>query len=178
MQPGSMNQNSRNFTCLNREGTWAGSSCDGLEIGPGGELTLRRVPRLENALPAGMEELPVPEGPAGIAVDATGSIYFSNPQANRVLKIDGCNKNVAPVPCLGELEIPTGLLIDEKRGSLLIAESGSGRVRAVRLSSGQSLEIWSGLVTPWALTWDDDRNLYVVDHGSGSVQKFNAAGEL
>ncbi|MEO7145927.1 MAG: phage tail protein [Bryobacteraceae bacterium] len=172
------NQNGRNFTWLNREGRWEGAFLDGLEIGPGGELRLRAVPLVDGVPAPEIAALPAPDGPAGIAVDRDGSVYFSDPQGNRVLRIDGCDRAIASVPCLGGLKTPRGLLLEPQRGALFIVESGAGEIRAVRAATGQSLEIWQPFATPWMLAEDDAGNVYVVDYGNRSVQQFNALGEL
>jgi phage tail-like protein len=171
-----VSRNDRNFTWLNRDGRWAGSSWDGLQLGPDGKLRLRSMPILDGVLPPDVAALPVPDGPAGVAVDRDGTVYFSDPQTNRVFRIDGCDKATAPVPCLSGLTRPRGLLIDPQRGALFVADSGNHQVRVVRAATGQSLEARGPFDTPWSLASDAAGNIYVVDHGHRSVTKFNALG--
>jgi phage tail-like protein len=169
--------NDKNFTWLNREGRWAGSSWDGLQLGPGDELRLRSVPLLESAMPPDVAALPVPDGPAGVAVDRDGSIFFSDPQSNCVFRIDACDQATAPVPCLGGVKRPRGLLIDIQRGALFVAESRNHQVRVVRAATGESLDVRGPFDTPSSLAADATGSVYVVDHGHRSVTKFNALGE-
>ncbi len=172
------NQDGKNFMWLNREGSWQGSSWSGLEIGPTGALRLHSVPAFDGQLPQAIAGLPAPDGPAGIAVDLDGTIYFSDPSNNRILRIDGCDSTLAPVPCLEAAKTPRGLVIDPARAALFIVESLGHDIRVVRTTNCQSLERWKNLDTPWTIARGDAGSFYVVDYGNRSVQKFNALGEL
>ena len=171
-----INRSDLNFLWLNREGRWSGSSTSGLAISPDGVLQLRSVPLLDGVLAPEIATLAAPDGPAGIAVDRDGTVYFSDPQNNRVLRIDGCDKSTAPVSCAGRMESPRGLLLKPQRAALCIAESGGHQVRMIRTATGQSLEALRPFDTPWTLAGEDG-NIYVVDYGNRSVRKFNALGE-
>lgn len=194
-----MNPNDKNFTCLNREGRWQGHHWDGLNIGPDGALRLKALPLLEGILPLDVAQLPKPDGPAGIAVDASGTVYFTDPEGNRVLRIDGCDGKTAPAPCMGglgcapgQLSSPRGLLIPQWRQALYVADSGNHRIQVFDLATSQLLEVWGPAAgsgpqpgslpgefnTPWTLAADSAGNIYVVDYGNKRIQKFDALGQV
>lgn len=194
-----MNPNDKNFTYLNREGRWLGHHCDGLSIGSDGALRLKALPLLEGVLPPLVSQLPKPDGPAGIAVDGDGTIYFTDPAGNRVLRIDGCDGTTAPAPCMGgissdpvQFNSPRGLLIPKWRRALYVADSSNHRIQVFDLGTRQLLEVWGQTAgieprpgslpgefnTPWTLAADSAGNVYVVDFGNKRVQKFDAAGQV
>jgi len=90
-----------NFLYINRENCWKDFHRHGLEVSADGTLKLPSLPRLKVALPAKIANLQAPTGPAGIAIGLEGTIYYSDPAGNRLLKIDGCDRRQAPVPCIG-----------------------------------------------------------------------------
>src|SRR5262245_24063193 len=96
-----MRPNDINFRYLNREGGWPDFLWDGLEVRADGALQLISLPLLEGRMPGPAAALPPPDGPAGIAIDWDGSIYYSDPGGNRIYEIEGCFGETAPVPCIG-----------------------------------------------------------------------------
>lgn len=188
------------FLYLNRDNGWLDFHRDGLELRPDGSLQLSSLPLLAGALPEESAAVDDPDGPAGITVDADGTVYFTDPSTHRLWKIDGCDGSLMPVACIGgegrtpgRLNKPRGLLIPEYRHSLLVADSLAHRVAIFDIGSTQIVDTWdryslaaespsgadSGqLVTPWTLAGDNSGNVYVVDHGNRSVQKFNRAGDV
>lgn len=192
--------NVRNFTYLNREGRWRGHHWNGLEVGGDGALRLSPLPILDGSPSDEIAVLPRPEGPAGIAVDIDGTIFFSDPQANRVWRIDGCDSSLAPAPCMGkdgsapgQFQTPRGLLLLRRRRALLVADSGNHRIQVFDPVSAQLIEIWGQPAPadnpqpsslpgrfdmPWTLTADSSGNVYVVDYGNKRVQKFNPLGQV
>jgi DNA-binding beta-propeller fold protein YncE len=194
-----MNETRANFLNLNADNRWPRFHWQGLELRPDGALELGSLPALEGDLPEGLAGLAAPDGPAGLAIDAAGTIYFSVPSEHKVLRRDGCDSSVTPLPCAGgegdgptQFKTPRGLLVMKHRSALLVADSGHHRVQVFDLASGQLTAIWgqSGSVafapsdrpgrfsTPWTLAGDEEGNVYVVDYGNQRVQKFNAAGEV
>jgi phage tail-like protein len=191
--------NVRNFTYLNREGRWRGHHWDGLEVGADGALQLSPLPLLDGPPSDEIAALPKADGPAGIAVGIDGTIFFSDPQANRVWRIDGCDAALAPAPCMGDkgsapgqFRTPRGLLLLRRRRALLVADSGNHRIQAFDPASAQLIEIWGQPApadnpqpgrlpgrfdTPWTLAADSSGNVYVVDYGNKRVQKFDALGQ-
>ena len=189
-----------NYFYLNREGQWPGFNLDGLELRPDGALQLASVPLLTAGLPDEVKSAPIPTGPAGLAMDETGTLYFSDPQGNRLLRIEGCDGCLDQVPCTGgtgdwpsQLHVPRGLLISKNRRALFVADSANNRIQIFDLDTFQLVEILgqpaisapaqAGSLpgqfnTPWTLSGDSKGNVYVVDYGNKRVQKFNAVGDL
>jgi phage tail-like protein len=193
------NLNNKNYYFLNVEGHWPGFHWSGLELSPSGTLGLATVPMLKGTLPPAVKTAAAPDGPGGMAIDAGRTLYFSDPENNRVRRILGCDGSVAPAPCMegsrgvSGLDSPRGLLIPATRPSLFVADSGNHRIQVFDLDSFQLVEIWgqsnlSGAPqpgsapgqfnTPWTLAGDSAGNVYVVDYGNKRVQKFSAAGQL
>ena len=190
-----MEQASNNYFFLNREGCWPGFQRSGLELREDGVLQLASLPRVSGTLPDSVRSAPAPDGPAGLALDATGTLYFSDPDQNSVRRILSCNGNVCAVPCVGGtngstgLNAPRGLLIPQNRSSLFVVDSGNHRIAIFDLDTFQLVSIWgqpggvpgSGpgqFNTPWTLSGDSAGNVYVVDYGNQRVQKFNPIGEV
>lgn len=188
-----------NFFYLNREGRWPGFEMSGLELRDDGVLHLSSLPLLAGALPASVMSAPVPDGPAGLAIDSGGTIYFSDPDGNHVRRILGCDGSVSAVPCMGStgsgstgLNSPRGLLIPPNRQALFVADSSNNRIQIFDLATFELVEIWGQpnpnatapgsqpgqLNTPWSMASDSAGNVYVVDYGNQRVQKFNAIGEV
>jgi len=189
-----------NYRFLNVEGRWPGFQWSGLEIAPEGSLSLASVPLLKGTLSEDVKSAPVPDGPAGLAVDSGGTIYFSNPDANRIRRILGCDGSMVDAPCMGGVnggitgfDTPRGLLISRARPALFVADSGHHRIRVFDLESFQLVEIWGQtsltgaprpgslpgqLNTPWALGGDTAGNVYVIDWGNARVQKFDITGQV
>jgi phage tail-like protein len=189
-----------NYFFLNREGRWPGFQRDGLELGKDGALRLSSLPSFSGTLPEALKTAPEPDGPAGLAVDRYGAIYFSDPDHDRVWRIDACDGSAAPLPCLGgsgaqnaQLSHPRGLLIPHGRNSLFVADSGNHRIQVFDLGSLELVQIWgqsnlggepqpgsapSQFNTPWTLAGDSENNVYVVDYNNQRVQKFNAIGAV
>jgi phage tail-like protein len=189
-----------NFLFLNRDGRWPGFHWHGLERREDGALVLATVPRRATPPSEAVASAPAPCAPAGIAADGRGSLYFSDPDGSRVMRIDGCDRTVASVPCLGRgtsdpsaLRSPRGLLVPPTRPSLLVADGGNHRIQVFDLERWQLVDVWGQasvggmprpgsrpgeLHTPWAIAGDTRGNVYVVDWGNRRVQQFNAVGDV
>lgn len=195
-----MNDSNANFSYLSGDGDWPDFHREGLELRDDGALQLFSLPLLEGELPVDLGGLPSPDGPAGIAVDVDGTIYFSDQSNHRIYRIAGCDGAIAPVECIGgkgrmpaQLRAPRGLLIPKYRRSLFVADSRNNRVQVFDIATWQLVDIWGQpagagetdpgsepgrLNTPWALAGDSNGNVYVVDYGNRRVQKFNRAGDV
>jgi len=188
-----------NFFYLNREGRWPGFKMTGLELRQDGVLHLSSLPSFAGTLPDAVKSAPVPDGPAGLAMGAGGTVFFSDPGGNGVQLILGCDGSVCGVPCMGGvgggatgLNAPRGLLIPPHRQALFVADSGNNRIAIFDLETFELIEIWGQpnasatgagsqpgqLDTPWSLAADSAGNVYVVDYGNRRVQKFNAIGQV
>lgn len=193
-------RNPNNFFFLNREGQWPGFQWSGLELRGDGVLELATVPLFSGSLPEWLKTAPAPDGPAGLAIDCFGSLYFSDPVNDRVMRIDGCDGSSGPVPCIGGLggqltrfTGPRGLLVPDHRRCLFVADSGNHRIQIFDLATFQLAEVWGqpapGAMpqpgsapgefnTPWTLAGDRAGNVYVVDYGNHRIQKFNLVGDV
>jgi phage tail-like protein len=189
-----------NYFFLNRDARWPHFSHSGLDLRSEGTLQLSSVPLLSSVLPDTVRNAPTPDGPAGLAADCTGALYFTEPDANQLICINACDATVAPVPCVGgeggspgQLHTPRGLLIPASRRVLFVVDSGNHRIQIFDLDTFQLLEIWGAsgagaapapspqpgrFNTPWTLAGDSPGNVYVVDYGNQRVQKFNIFGEV
>jgi phage tail-like protein len=191
--------NNTNFRYLNRDGVWPGFKRSGLELLSDGSVALYSLPILEGDLPQELESLAAPEFPGGIAVDADGTIYYTDPDGDRVRRIGGCTGLVEPVPCVGghghapgQFDQPGGLFIPNYRRSLFVTDGGNHRVQVFDLSSMQLVDIWgqrsvTGIDpssdagrfdTPCAIGGDSDGNIYVVEIGNKRIQKFDRVGRV
>jgi phage tail-like protein len=185
-----------NFLFLNCEGRWRGFDRFGLEIEGDGTVRLSSVPRISAPLSEEVRTAAVPDGPAGLALDH-GTLYFSQPGANALKVIDGCDASQGMLPCVrsgqgsapGQLNAPRGLLIPPNRRVLFVADSGNHRIQIFDLDTHQLLEIWGAsspkasaqpgsFNAPWAMAADHSGNVYVVDYGNHRVQKFNFLGDV
>ena len=187
-----MNPNDHNFSWLNREGRWDGHHWIGLQRDTGGALQLGAVPRFTGDSADVIAALPAPRGPAGVAADVDGSVFFADPDGGCVWRINACDASVGPVPCVGRsgvepaaLNQPRGLLLPARRRALLVADSGNDRLLVFDSATSQLTEVWGrsgGLdgqfIAPWTLAADSANRVYVVDHGNARVQQFNALGDV
>lgn len=169
---------------LNRENAWLDFETQGLDL-VDGQLRLSSLPLFETTPSEELASLPVPSGPAGIAVSHDGTIYFTDPDRHLLLRIDSCSGETSPTPCLGgygsqttQFSTPRGVLFDRRRHALLVADSGNHRVQLFNPETLQLLDVWDGLDRPWSLAEDDDGNVYVVDFGNRRVQKFDRLGHV
>jgi phage tail-like protein len=189
-----------NFFFLNRDGRWPGFKRSGLELRRDGVLQLSSLPRPTGSIPDAVKLAATPDGPAGLAMDAGGTLFFSDPDTNSVRRILGCDGTVGPVPCIGSAGVgptsfntPRGLLISSTRSSLFVVDSGNHCIKIFDLGTFQLVEIWGQpslngtpqpgsnpgeFNTPWTLAGDPSGNVYVIDYGNQRVQKFNALGEV
>ncbi len=182
------------FLYLNVESRWPAFQWHGLELGGDGALRLARVPLL--AAPAegldGLDGLPAPDGPAGVAVDRDGTVFYTDPGSDRLLRIDPCDGTSAPLPCFGgtgdlptRFRRPRGLLLLPTRRALLVADSGNHRLQLLDPGTFQLLGVWGrygtepgDFDTPWTLAADLQGNVYAVDFGNRRVQKLSPRGDV
>lgn len=175
----------RPYRYLNRDGLWPGFSWEGLELDAGGTLRLMALPRLEGALPETIAALAGGQTPAGIAVDRDGTVFFSDPAAAVVYRIDGCSGDVERQPCLGgrgsepmRFSEPTALVIPQHRRVLYVADSGNHRIQVFDLATMALVDIRTGFERPGSLASDDEGHLYVVDTSKKRVDQFTAFGDF
>lgn len=179
-----MAQDIRPFRYLNDDGAWPRFHWQGLVLGQDGALRLPGLPAFEGSM-APMPALQDAAPPAaGLAADADGSVYFSDPTSDTVWRIDGCFGAVEPAPCIGgrgagatRLDRPAGLAIAPRRHALYIADAGNHCVKIVDLDSMTLSEVLDGFETPRSVALDDAGRLYVADAGARRVELFTDTGD-
>ena len=149
--------------------------------------------------PTGANGVP---GPAGVAVDLLGNIYFADAVQNQVLKVSssgtvtliagtgipGFIDNVTAT--VSELNQPNGVAVDAS-GNVYIADTGNNRVRKVTFATGiittiagngtpsyggDNLASTNGLVNqPADVALDNAANLYIADTVNNRIRKITAA---
>ncbi|MFN0147233.1 MAG: phage tail protein [Dehalococcoidia bacterium] len=171
---------------------------EGLAQTPEGALELLRVPGDFAVVgpAAGVETGLLPSG--GIAIDADGDIYLSDPAGHRVWRVP-CAGQPYPLACLhgpgaavGALDHPGGIAVSPD-GRLYIADTANHRVQVVDLRSGQVRAIWGqpgSLAVPTAsaeagrfnsprgIAIDHAGNVYIADTGNARIQRFDAFGRV
>lgn len=166
------------FRYLNRDGLWPGFHWDGLELSEDGSLRLTPLPRLTGTVPENLAKLPQLDGPAGIAADIDGTIYFTSPGSRHLCRVNGCSGETEEVPCLeGELKLPGALLLALDRRVLFIADLGGARILLIDADTLELRNLWTGFITLVSLAGDAQGNVYVADSGAHRVDKFLPSGD-
>jgi phage tail-like protein len=161
---------------------------DGVEL-EAGALRLARVPGdVEELTPTTLGS--VLDGPAGIGVDDEGFVYVAEPEHDRVLRVPPCGGEPEELRCLSRLlKRPRGVVVGP-REALYVADSGHARVLVVDLATLQLRGVWgrdaedlvvtseAGLEEPWDLAADAAGRVYVVDHATRRVERFDPSGGL
>lgn len=88
------------------------------------------------------------ERPTGIAVDAEGYVYASDPDEHRILRFDPCKEVWEPLPGLGgkgiesrQFNTPRGIAISSE-GDMYVADSGNNRIQVFNLKGLVLRAIW------------------------------------
>jgi phage tail-like protein len=186
-----------NFRYLNREKRWLDFHWSGLGLSSDGALRLLSSPKV-SGMPPDLSGAPVPNAPSGVAVDASGRIFYSVPDLNQIFTVGGCKPGVTQLKCLIEssglasFDHPRGLLILDRPERLVVVDSGNHRILFFDLVDFELREVRGPedvaanpapssapgqFDTPWTISADDDGNLYVLDYGNRRVQKIAATAE-
>jgi phage tail-like protein len=163
-----MSAHDLNFRYLNREARWRDFTWDRLDLHPDGALTLAALPLLSVDPPAALTTLPDPSGPAGIAADSTGRIYFSGPDENTIAGLNACES----------LASPRGLAFSAKRAAIFVCDSANHRVLIVHRETSQLLETWEDFHAPVGVALQRDAAVFIVDRSTKIVSKYGLDGVM
>lgn len=120
--------------------------------------------------------------PAAVAFDSSGNVYVADGYKNtRVVKYSSSGDYLqhwgGPGDAKGEFNLVHGVTVDG-RDRVIVADRGNKRIQ-VFSTSGVFLDLWDGLGTPWALTWDKKEDVvWMVDGDAGRVLKLSMKGKL
>jgi len=129
--------------------------------------------------------------PSGIVFDGQGRLYVTDTNNHRVqcfqpgqttgTTVAG-SKDGVPGAGLGELNMPTGICIDVRDGSLLVADRMNGRVLRFPAGGAAQGEMVVGpdqqLERPWGVCQDSTGAIYVSDERRAMVLKIEAPSPL
>jgi sugar lactone lactonase YvrE len=119
--------------------------------------------------------------PEGVAVDAAGTLYVTDPGNKRVLTLAAGSSTQSVLPFTG-LNLPDGVAVDTA-GTLYVTDPGTnyvsapGNKRVLTLAAGsstQSVLPFTGLNLPDGVAVDTAGTLYVTDFGNHRVLKLAA----
>jgi phage tail-like protein len=166
------------FRYLNRDGLWPGFSWDGMELSPDGSLRLSSLPRFTATPGEEFANLPQPDGLAGIAIDADGTVYFTSPGSRQLLRVNGCSGEMEAIMCREwGLASPAGLAIAEERRVLFVADPGNAQVLLIDVDTLVLRDRWTGFLKPVSVALDRHGNVYVADSGAHRVDQFSRSGD-
>jgi len=123
--------------------------------------------------------------PLGIAISREGKVYVADSARKRVFIYDAKWNFVTAFGKAGELDSPTGVAIDEKRGRLFVADAKKHEVMVYSLDDGKLLKTIGGrgedqgkFNYPTNVLLDKEGNLYVTDTGNFRIQIFDPDGKV
>lgn len=124
--------------------------------------------------------------PMGIAIGHDGRVYVADSARKRVFLYGADWKMITAVGRAGELDSPTGVAIDEKRGRIYVADTKKHKVLVYPLAGGDLIKTLGDgrggepgkFNFPTNLTTDQEGNLYVTDTGNFRIQEFDPDGKL
>ncbi len=114
--------------------------------------------------------------PAGVAVDAHGSLYVADSNNHRVQRImpsgDVFVFGAKPGNAQGELWGPMDVAVDPGGQSVFVAEQGNQRIQCFRYT-GQFVGVMGGFNRPSGLAFDPEGMLWIADSGNQRVLRLN-----
>jgi DNA-binding beta-propeller fold protein YncE len=122
--------------------------------------------------------------PLGIAVSHDGKVYVADSARKRVFVYDSKWDFLTAFGKKGDLESPTGIALDEKRGRLYVANTRKHNVMVYALADGKLLKTIGGrggdpgkFNYPTNIVLDNEGNIYVTDTGNFRIQVFDPDGK-
>ncbi len=109
---------------------------------------------------------------AGIAVDGSGNVFFTDGNLGRVNEILASNGSIIVVA--SGFNDPSGIAIDAS-GNIYVSDTDNNAVKKIPTGSNTPVAIGSGFITPGGVAVDAAGNVYVAD-GSKAIKKIPASG--
>lgn len=169
-----MPADTRPFRYLNENGVWPHFHWRGLVLGSDGALRLPALPACDES--SALAALKASNAPAGVAADAAGAVYFTDPEQAAIWRIEGCFGTLEHAACI-EVKGAAGLALSPRRHALYVAHPRHGKVDIFDLETMALAEVLDDFATPLGLALDDAGNLYVADQGAGRVEMVSASGD-
>lgn len=119
--------------------------------------------------------------PAGVAHDSAGQVYVADGYRNtRIAKYGPSGEYVThwggPGSADGQFNLVHGVTLDG-RDRVYVADRGNKRIQVFD-SDGKHLATWSGLGTPWNVTYDRSADvLWMCDGDLGRITKLSLEGD-
>ncbi len=130
------------------------------------------------------------DGPDGVALDAAGDLWLTEPAANRVRKVDS-GGYISTVQA-GTMNFPAGIAVDPD-GNAYVADTFNHVVRRITpdgrdvVFAGTGVPGYAGdggpaasaiLQNPAGLCFDGRQNLYIADSGNHAIRKVTPEGVI
>ena len=122
--------------------------------------------------------------PLGIAVSHDGKVYVGDSMRKRVFVYDSKWNLLTAFGKTGELDGPSGVAIDEKKGRLYVIDTKKHKLLVYALANGNLLKTIGGrgdepgkFNYPTNILVDREGNLYVTDTGNFRVQVLDPDGK-
>jgi DNA-binding beta-propeller fold protein YncE len=113
-------------------------------------------------------------GPYGVAVDASGNVYFGVDYYGVVDKWTAANSNVTTVASVGTGTLPFGVALDST-GNVYFAEYVNGLIyKWTAANSNLTMLVSSGLSKPAGVALDAANNVYFADSGNNAIKEWTA----
>lgn len=179
---------------------WAGHRIRKIDATSGGIYTIAGTGNVGSTGDGGQATAAKIWGAYDVKVDASGTVYFVDANANRVRKINGTTGIITTIAGTGtagstgdggqataaEVNYPTGIVLDGS-GNIYIADQNNNRIREISASTGIITTIvgtgvsgYTGdggqataakISTPVKLAFDALGNLYFSDNGNDVIRK-------
>ncbi len=118
-------------------------------------------------------------GPGGVAVDANGNVFVTDPGNSAVKEILAVNGSIPPTPTIKTLGsgfgAPFGIAVDDS-GNVYIADTGNNAVKEILAAGGYTTvnTLGGGFRSPSGVAVDTKGNVYVADTLNTAVKEILA----